>query len=77
MSLAEFDAAVIDERGLELFFEYDRWFDLVRKRILCEKVRPAMQVNCDENDYLWPIPYNDLKLNEKLTQNPGYTSPQD
>jgi hypothetical protein len=77
MSQAEFDAAVIDERGLELFFEYDRWFDLVRKRILCEKVRPAMQVNCDENDYLWPIPYNDLKLNENLTQNPGYTTPQD
>jgi len=77
MSQAEFDAAVIDERGLELFFEYDRWFDLVRKRILCEKVRDAMKVNCDENDYLWPIPYNDLKLNENLTQNPGYTSPQD
>jgi hypothetical protein len=77
MSQAEFDAAVIEERGLELFFEYDRWFDLVRKRILCEKVRDAMKVNCDDNDYLWPIPYTDLKLNPNLTQNPGYTSPQD
>ena len=77
MSQAEFDAAVIDERGLELFFEYDRWFDLVRKRILCEKVRDAMKVNCDDNDYLWPIPYTDLKLNKNLAQNPGYTSPED
>jgi hypothetical protein len=75
MSQAEFDAAVIDERGLELFFEYDRWFDLVRKRILCDKVRDAMKVNCDDNDYLWPIPYTDLKLNPSLTQNPGYTTP--
>jgi hypothetical protein len=77
MSQAEFDAAVIEERSLELFFEYDRWFDLVRKRILCEKVRPSMQVNCDENDYLWPIPEADLRLNPKLTQNPGYTNPND
>ncbi len=78
MSQAEFDAAVIDERGLELFFEYDRWFDLVRKRILCEKVRPAMQVNCDENDYLWPIPEADLRLNPSLRpNNPGYTTPED
>jgi hypothetical protein len=77
MSQADFDAAVIEERGLELFFEYDRWFDLVRKRILCEKVRDAMKVNCDDNDYLWPIPEADLRLNPMLTQNPGYTNPND
>jgi hypothetical protein len=78
MSQADFDAAVIDERGLELFFEYDRWFDLVRKRILCEEVRESMQVNCDENDYLWPIPEADLRLNPSLRpNNPGYTTPED
>ena len=75
LSQAEFDAAVINERSLELFFEFDRWFDLVRKRILCDVMRPEVAVNCDDNDYLWPIPRTDLRLNDKLTQNPGYTTP--
>lgn len=75
MTQAEFDAAVIQQRNLELCFEYDRWYDLVRKRILCDKTIPAYQQNCDDNDYLWPIPQTDLRLNPALQQNPGYTTP--
>lgn len=75
MSQAEFDAAVIRQRDLELCFEFDRWFDLIRKRILCEMTIPAYKPNCDDNDYLWPIPQTDLRLNPKLTQNPGYSTP--
>jgi starch-binding outer membrane protein, SusD/RagB family len=75
MTQAAFDAAVIQQRNLELCFEYDRWFDLIRKKILCSTARPDIQVNCDENDYLWPIPETDLRLNPKLTQNPGYSIP--
>jgi hypothetical protein len=75
MSRDAFDAAVIQQRNLELCFEYDRWFDLIRKRILCEKTIPQYKPNCHENDYLWPIPQTDLRLNPKLTQNPGYTQP--
>jgi hypothetical protein len=75
MSEAEFDAAVIQQRNLELCFEYDRWYDLIRKRILCEMTIPAYKANCDDNDYLWPIPQTDLRLNPKLTQNPGYSTP--
>lgn len=75
MSQSEFDAAVINERSFELFFEYDRWYDLIRKRILCESIRPVVQVNCSDNDYLWPIPQPDLRLNPNLTQNPGYATP--
>jgi hypothetical protein len=77
MSQAEFDAAVIHERNLELFFEYDRWFDLIRKEILCDvwPERADIEANCDQNDYLWPIPQADLRLNDLMTQNPGYTTP--
>ncbi|HET9486429.1 MAG TPA: RagB/SusD family nutrient uptake outer membrane protein [Chryseosolibacter sp.] len=75
MTQAAFDAAVIQQRNLEFCFEYDRWHDLVRKRILCEMTIPAYKPNCDENDYLWPIPQTDLRLNPKLTQNPGYATP--
>ncbi|MGC1240686.1 MAG: RagB/SusD family nutrient uptake outer membrane protein [Chryseosolibacter sp.] len=75
MSQAAFDAAVIQQRNLEFCFEFDRWHDLVRKRILCDMTIPAYQPNCDENDYLWPIPQTDLRLNKKLEQNPGYATP--
>ena len=72
MSKEAFDAAVIEERNYELCFEYDRWFDLVRKRILKEKTLPQFQQNFTENDYLFPIPDNDILLNPDLGQNPGY-----
>lgn len=77
MTQVEFDSAVIQERNLELFFEYDRWFDLIRKGILCDvwDGSPDIEANCDENDYLWPIPQADLRLNPLMTQNPGYPSP--
>jgi hypothetical protein len=77
MSQTAFDSAVIQERNLELFFEYDRWFDLIRKEILCDvwPDLPDIEANCDQNDYLWPIPQADLRLNPLLTQNPGYSSP--
>lgn len=75
MSQEAFDAAVIQQRNLELSFEFDRWHDLVRKRMLCDVTIPAYLPNCDDNDYLWPIPQTDLRLNPKLEQNPGYTTP--
>jgi hypothetical protein len=75
MSKQAFDDAVIQQRNLELCFEYDRWYDLVRKRILKEKTIPQYQQNFSENDYLYPIPQADLRLNRLLKQNPGYTTP--
>jgi hypothetical protein len=75
LSKDEFDAAVINERNLELCFEYDRWYDLCRKRILLEMSVPEIQQNFTEDDYLWPIPINDMRLNPLLTQNPGYAGP--
>lgn len=75
MTKEAFDAAVIDERSWELCFEYDRWFDLCRKRILKEKTLAAYQQNFSEDDYLYPIPQNDLQINPLLTQNPGYAIP--
>ncbi|HLF32736.1 MAG TPA: RagB/SusD family nutrient uptake outer membrane protein [Cyclobacteriaceae bacterium] len=78
MTQQEFDDAVINERLLELFYEFDRWFDLTRKEILCDvwESRLDIKPNCDPNDYLWPIPQADLRLNPLITQNPGYTTPE-
>jgi starch-binding outer membrane protein, SusD/RagB family len=74
MSKEEFDRAVIRERYFELCFEYDRYFDLVRKKMLGE-VNPNHIQDYSEDDYLFPIPQEDLKANPLLTQNPGYPTP--
>jgi starch-binding outer membrane protein, SusD/RagB family len=80
MTKDAFDAAVVQQRNLELCFEYDRWFDIQRKRLLESLVSPGNTMediapNFTVDDYLWPIPETDLRLNPLLTQNPGYTSP--
>jgi starch-binding outer membrane protein, SusD/RagB family len=75
MTKDTFDAAVIDQRSWELCFEYDRWYDLCRKRILREKTPEAYRQNFSEDDYLYPIPQNDLQINHLLVQNPGYSTP--
>lgn len=71
MSKTDFDVAVIEERNQELCFEFDRWFDLIRKRILKEKSIPSIQQNFSDDDYLFPIPDNDVTIGG-LQQNPGY-----
>lgn len=76
MTKEDFDKAVIQERNLELCFEYDRWFDICRKRILPDVCYRQKQLdNYTVDDYLFPIPEADLRLNELLVQNPGYPIP--
>lgn len=79
MTKSAFDDAVIQERSWELVFENsDRWFDICRKRILDDPnvtVRASDKVNFSIDDYLFPIPETDLRLNKLLVQNPGYPTP--
>ena len=79
MTTAAFDAAVIQERSWELMFEAsDRWFDICRKRILDDPnvtVRESDRINFSVDDYLFPIPQTDLRINNLLVQNPGYPTP--
>ncbi|MEP7257422.1 MAG: RagB/SusD family nutrient uptake outer membrane protein [Flavitalea sp.] len=75
LSKQAFDDAVLQERSWELCFENDRWFNLVRKRIVKEK-NPLYQQNFTDDDYLFPIPELDLRLDKLLTQNRGYPLPQ-
>lgn len=71
LSQEAFDDAVIQERNYELCFEYDRWFDIVRKRLLPEVTLPEYLPNFTEDDYLYPIPVYDAQL---IGQNPGYVT---
>lgn len=76
LSLEQFEDRVLKERSWELCAEFDRWFDIVRKRILDSPsvtYREEDLINFSLDDYLFPIPEIDQKLNPLLEQNPGYT----
>lgn len=66
-------AAVIDaivfERRLELAFEGDRWFDLVRRG----QAVAVLGIPASESwRTLWPIPQQELDVAPNMTQNPNY-----
>lgn len=76
MTKDEFDDKVIQERSWELCFEMgDRWFDLVRKRMIeeanADNPDAVINFSTDPNPYyyLFPIPTVDA---ESIGQNPGY-----
>ncbi len=61
--------AILDERRLELAFEGQRWFDLVRTNT----VNQEMGQTVDPNYYLFPIPISEVLASfGTITQNPGY-----
>lgn len=70
ISSLEFDKAVIEERNWELAFEMNRWFDLVRKKMVVE-VNKDLHPHVTENNRLLPKPSAQL-IPGILEQNPGY-----
>lgn len=78
MSKDDFIDLVLEERRLELSFEWKRWFDIKRRKLGVEaflgpnSLEP--QPNFDPNrDYLFPIPAAELEQYPNLLpQNPGY-----
>lgn len=58
--------AVLLERRRELLAEGFRWYDLVR----LNRTGPVLGLQPRESRY--PIPMNEIALNQKLTQNDGY-----
>lgn len=76
---------IAKERRHELAFENHRWFDLIRTGKAIEvmtaygKYIKSIDKDLPDRTYqikpeylLYPIPYKELQLNDKLTQNPGY-----
>jgi hypothetical protein len=71
--------AIENERRLELAFEGQRWYDLVRTG----RAIPVMEAVTDgkganlgysltEQKLIWPIPQSEMDQNPNLTQNEGY-----
>lgn len=74
----QFIDLVLDERRLELAFEFKRWYD-IKRRNLGERVfkgtnslEPHSEFDASR-DYLFPLPRVELDVNPNLApQNPGY-----
>ncbi|OEI79732.1 RagB/SusD family nutrient uptake outer membrane protein [Formosa algae] len=67
---------ILEERKLEFAFESIRWYDIVRRQI-GDEVFSASGLEGDKpffssDDYLLPLPEDELERNTNLTQNPGY-----
>ncbi|MCC5938819.1 MAG: RagB/SusD family nutrient uptake outer membrane protein [Lunatimonas sp.] len=78
LSKEDFINLVLDERRLELAFEYKRWYDIQRRNLGDVVFKGANSLephaNFDANrDYLMPLPRIELDVNPNLLpQNPGY-----
>ncbi|MDE3742810.1 RagB/SusD family nutrient uptake outer membrane protein [Maribacter polysaccharolyticus] len=68
-SQADVRQAILDERRLELAFEGQRWFDLVRTGT----VDAEMGETIDSNYHIFPVPVSEILATDGvITQNPGY-----
>ncbi len=70
--------AIMEERRLELSFEFKRWYDIKRRKLGDIVFKGANSLEPQPNftasrDYLMPIPQTELEINPNLKpQNPGY-----
>lgn len=74
----QFVNLVLEERRIELAFEYKRWYDIKRRRLGDEAYKGPNALEPHANfdasrDYLFPLPATELDINPNLgPQNPGY-----
>lgn len=75
LSKEAFKAVVLKERRIELAFEGQRWFDLIRVdngEYALDFLHSIGKTNASSKHLLFPIPQIERDRNPKLTQNPGY-----
>ncbi|WKN44977.1 RagB/SusD family nutrient uptake outer membrane protein [Tunicatimonas pelagia] len=76
LSGEELHEAIIEERRVELAFEFKRWYDIKRLRLGQEVFQGANsldpQPTFTDDRYLFAIPANQLIFSRSWQQNPGY-----
>lgn len=68
----ELRQAIWKERRLELAFEHDRWFDLLRTGQAAEVMQAHGKPFIEGKHELYPIPEEQLRKTPEMRQNPGY-----
>jgi starch-binding outer membrane protein, SusD/RagB family len=70
----QFRDSVFQERRRELVYEYQRWFDLVRRGAdyYVKALKAAGKTLAAPKHLHFPIPQREINLNPKLTQNPDW-----
>jgi len=78
MNKSDFIDLVLEDRRLELAFEWKRWYDIKRRDLGAEvftgpnSLEPHQSFD-PSRDYLMPIPDSELRINPNLApNNPGY-----
>ena len=75
LSKDAFREKVLNERRIELAFEGQRWFDLIRVadgQYALDFLHSIGKTNMTTKHLLYPIPQKERDANPNLTQNPGY-----
>ncbi len=74
LSASDYLEAIYRERRIELAFECNRWFDLLRHPDPTYMVRKMQATgrNAQEKHKLMPLPQTERDKNPNLSQNPGY-----
>ena len=78
ISKEDFQDLVLEERRLELAFEFKRWYDIKRRQLGDEVFKGAGSLEPHDNfdpgkHYLLPLPQDEIDRNPNLApQNPGY-----
>lgn len=75
LSQDDFRTAVLHERRMELAFEGQRWFDLIRinnGQWGLDFLHSIGKTNATSKNLLLPIPQQEIDANPNLKQNPGY-----
>lgn len=75
LTQAAFREKLLDERRLELAFEGQRWFDLIRVnngQYAIQFLHSIGKTNMSEKYLLFPIPQKERDANPNLSQNSGY-----
>jgi len=74
-SQTDFRTLVLEERRIELAFEWKRWYDIVRRDLGGQVFGSGglePQPDFSSFRYLLPIPQEEIDRNQNFIQNPGY-----
>lgn len=75
LSKSDFKTKVLHERRMELAFEGQRWFDMIRVdggQYALGFLHSIGKTNATTKHLLWPIPQKEIDNNPNLIQNQGY-----